>query len=451
MPSQKEYFDGRYRLIRRLSEEGGTADVWLAEDMDTATKKINDDDEIVLIEGTGLQVAIKIYRPQNILDLNGELAFKREFMTVFNCHHENLLKPTGYSVRKDLPYLVLPFCPKGSAERLVGKLTSKDEIWKFLFHVASGLSYLHSCNPAIIHQDIKPANILIDNNDYYCITDFGISVKNKTYGLDNTDNNEDENEDNDENINNGTIIYMPPERFADHYEPIPASDIWSMGATVYELITGHVPFGKDGGEKQSHGAKIPEIKINIPKKLKKIIYACLNPNPDSRPTARQVANIARTKGRQWTRKSVAIMLFVSFLVCIAIAILTQPVPKPVSRFSKLCNSGDSIIKIEKDNALQSKPVEGKTTIKRLRQAASIYNDACTLKIEQKESTDLTRKKGIIKRIIKIEGIYPIIKQYCGICDTLNMTIEYDLPQQTRSYTLKRDNMSDLIKQNISNL
>lgn len=86
-----ELFDGHYALIRPLSVDGATADVWLALDTNTVTKEVQlsevarlHDDEI---EKLGLMVAIKIYRPQNALDIEGEQRFRDEYMIVFNCHH----------------------------------------------------------------------------------------------------------------------------------------------------------------------------------------------------------------------------------------------------------------------------------------------------------------------------------------------------------------------------
>lgn len=283
-------FDGHYRLLRLLSLEGGSADVWLAEDADTVDTRLSEEDEesLVPIEGSGVLVAIKIYRPRNILDIDGEQNFRQEFKTVFSCHHANLLQPTDFSICDGMPYLVMPFCEKGSAEQFVGKLAEDAEmLWKFIHDVASGLAYLHACNPPIIHQDIKPANILIDANENFCITDFGISVKSgvgNDYYLDND--------------NSGTVIYMPPERFKDGYEAMAASDIWSLGATVYELITGDVPFGQNGGRVQQSGGKVPEIKARVAKKIKKLVYACLDPDPAKRPSAQQVAEIASRRDRK---------------------------------------------------------------------------------------------------------------------------------------------------------
>ena len=66
-------FDGHYRLIKLLSTEGGTADVWLAENYESIDTKLSEDnDDVIRVDGTGVLVAIKIYRPKNILDVDGE-------------------------------------------------------------------------------------------------------------------------------------------------------------------------------------------------------------------------------------------------------------------------------------------------------------------------------------------------------------------------------------------
>ena len=129
-------FDGKYRLIRPLSTSGGTADVWLALDLNT----VKDPDSVKdlngltdnQIEELGLIVAIKVYRPQNALDIEGEQRFREEYMIVFNCHHTNLIHPTHFSIFHEVPYVVLPYCKQGSAERKIGKLTDDDSLWKFI-------------------------------------------------------------------------------------------------------------------------------------------------------------------------------------------------------------------------------------------------------------------------------------------------------------------------------
>ncbi len=305
--NQNELFDNRYRLVKRLSDEGVTADVWLAIDTFTLEKKIDDEDDTggVAVEDSGTRVAIKIYRPKNALDVEGESLFVKEFKTAYNCQHENLLTPTGYGIAIDIPYLVMPYCSKGSVENLVGKLTDEKEIWKFLRQTASGLAYLHSCKPPIIHQDIKPGNILIDDNGNYRISDFGISVKrdfsNGNY-LDDKDS--------------GTTDYMPPERCADNMVPRPESDIWSLGATLFELITGKTPFGEDGGSAQLSGSGLPQIDVPISKELKRIIYSCLDPNITERPTASILAEAVEKQIPKNRTKPFILVLVTLFIAII---------------------------------------------------------------------------------------------------------------------------------------
>lgn len=429
-------FHGRYLLLRQLSTEGGTADVWLAEDKETADKKLSDenDDEVVEVEGSAVLVAIKIYRPKNILDAEGIQTFKKEYKTVYNCHHANLLKPTGFSIIDDsIPYLVMPYCEKGSAEKLTGKLTNTGDIWKFIYDTASGLAYLHSCNPPIIHQDIKPANILIDINGNYCITDFGISVK--------TGKNEDEHEDE----SSGTIIYMPPERFGENYSPIPQSDVWSLGATIYEILTGDVPFGNDGGAVQKNGITIPEIKVNVPRKIKKLVYACLNANPNKRPTAEKIADIARRRGKGYA--GINAVIFAVIIAIVGTLFWSISISnKTVCSFDTLCNSADSIICIEKNNAENESPIEASVSEKRLREAVDYYQNAL-----QEEISDPLRMDSVQNRIISINELFPLFEKYKGICDSLQKAIDEDVDEQKPIFKKKRNEMSELIKNNIIKL
>lgn len=434
---QNGLFDGRYLLLRQLSTEGGTADVWLAEDKETADKELSEenDDEVVEVAGSAVLVAIKIYRPKNIIDAEGIQTFKKEYKTVYNCHHTNLLKPTGLSVIDDnVPYLVMPYCEKGSAEKMIGEFSDKDDIWKFICDTASGLAYLHSCNPPIIHQDIKPANILIDSNNNYCITDFGISVK--TGGKD--DRYDDES--------SGTIIYMPPERFEEGYSPIPQSDVWSLGATIYEILTGDVPFGDEGGAAQKNGMAVPEIKTNVPRKIKKLVYACLNANPGKRPTAENVADIARKKGKEYAGLNAIVPAVMVFLAGVVIWSVFFRTDIPVSPFEALCNSADSIIRIEKNYAESKSPIEVNLSEKRLREAMRYYEAAL-----QENVSDPLRRDSVQNRIDAISELYPLYECYNGICDSLQMAIDYNVEIQKVILEDKRREMSDRIKSNIIKL
>ena len=318
-----ELFDGHYTLIRPLSVDGATADVWLALDMNTVTEVISADEIARLsdeeIEKLGLMVAIKIYRPQNALDIEGEQRFRDEYMIVFNCNHTNLIHPTHFSIFKGIPYLVLPYCKLGSSELLVGNSFEDDAIWKYIYDVSSGLAYLHAKNPPIIHQDIKPANILQDDALHYAITDFGISAQRGGT-----------HEFYSEEGNSGTLAYMAPERFQEDAEPIPQSDIWAFGATLYEILTGNVPFGEDGGKNQTEtNATIPVVP-NVSADIQRLIYACLSKDPGDRPSAEQIVEAA--EARQYPIKSKKIIygviaaILMVLIVCVTF-LLSKTEPK----------------------------------------------------------------------------------------------------------------------------
>lgn len=263
-------FDNRYKLESRLGG-GGFSEVWLAYDTKSFT-----------------EVALKVYVQAGNLDDDGLEMFRKEFSSVCNFNHSNILRPFSFETTNNHPYLVLPYCANGSSSKYLGKMT-EDEMWHFIEDVASGLEYLHSYpGHPVIHQDIKPANILIDATGQYLITDFGISI-----GLHSTLSRKSEKED---NFGSGTIAYMAPERFDKTGSmPLMANDIWSLGATLYELATGDVPFGEFGGLTQTRVHKPQEINNDYSKHLKELIYSCLAENTWERPTAKVILKAVRNR------------------------------------------------------------------------------------------------------------------------------------------------------------
>lgn len=323
--NSNEFFDGHYALIRPLSVDGATADVWLALDINTVTENVQIDDIVRLdddeIEKLGLVVAIKIYRPQNALDIEGEQRFRDEYMIVFNCHHTNLIHPTHFSIFKETPYLVLPYCKLGSSELLVGNKLDNESIWKYILDVSSGMAYLHALSPPIIHQDIKPANILLDDTLHYAITDFGISSqKGGVHGFYNDDDN------------SGTLAYMAPERFQEGIEPIAQSDVWAFGATLCEILTGKVPFGEEGGKNQMEANVAMPVIPNVSSDIQRLIHACLSKEPGDRPSAEQIIRAA--EARQYPVKSKKIQY--GAIIALAIVLI-------VSVFFFLTKSNEEII------------------------------------------------------------------------------------------------------------
>lgn len=300
--------------------------------------------------------------------------------------------------------------------------------------VSAGLSFLHSVNPPIIHQDIKPANILIDSNRNYCITDFGISVKSGV-----------EDDRYLDNESSGTTIYMPPERFKDGYKPDTSSDIWAFGATAYEILTGDVPFGNQGGAAQLEGTPIPPIKEAIPKKIKNIVYACLNADPQKRPSAEYIAEYVRRKGKNNRVALIATISIVIGFVLLSV-MLWNSKPKALEPFEAYKNSGDSIISLQKQEAAEIKLLNYGITINRLNNAKTIYTKAL------KESTgDKSVRDSVRNRIVFIQEIIVALGEYKGVCDTLDFVTNEDLPTQIGIFSKKRDRISKTLKNKISNL
>lgn len=345
----QELFDGRYALIRPLSREGATADVWLALDTKTVVEKVKWTDVVQLseseIDSLGLIVAIKIYRPQNALDVEGEQRFRDEYMIVFNCRHTNLIHPTSYAIFRETPYLVLPYCKKGSSELLVGKMVKERDIWKFIFDVASGLDYLHcSCKPPIIHQDIKPGNVLFDDYGNYAITDFGISVKHN--GLSDEVSREI----------SGTLAYMSPERFEEGNEPSAESDIWALGATLCELVAGSVPYGEQGGGAQKSGKEMVALPKGLPWSVKDVINRCLSLQVDKRPTAKELVKEAseHIQGRQ---KIYPYVVLVLILMGSLAAYFFWPESKPIENEEKRTAYQDALeMLLESATALRGQEI-----------------------------------------------------------------------------------------------
>lgn len=257
---QNSIFHDRYRLDHLLGR-GNFSEVWLAHD----TK-------------TDIDVALKIYAPATGLDDHGLNVFAREFALVVNANHKNLLKPLYYDSCERKPYLVLPYCQQGSIAADIGRFSEQDA-WRLLRDVAGGLAWLHAMNPPVIHQDIKPDNIMVGSNGDFMITDFGVSThlrstlrKSMSSAFSSA----------------GTMGYMAPERFGKDNTPIMANDIYSLGATVYEMLTGQLPFGEDGGLMQKKGADIPSLPNTFSPQLNKVLNKCMQLQPWSRPTAEQL-------------------------------------------------------------------------------------------------------------------------------------------------------------------
>lgn len=257
-------FHDRYRLLRKQGN-GSFGQVWLARD-----------------ERLDLEVALKVYIS---LDAHGIEEFKQEYKTVYNLNHPNLLHANYYDVYDNRPYLVMPFCPC-SAVSLIGT-TDEPTAWRFIREVGGGLAYLHAED--IVHRDIKPDNILMNPDGRFLITDFGISMRLRST-LRRNSTRQQKNHD-----VSGTIGYMAPELFSKNPEAVKATDIWALGAALYEMLSGELPFMGQGGVLQLHGAEVPELKGSFSTELKRTVAACLSADTWQRPTAEELTACAEAK------------------------------------------------------------------------------------------------------------------------------------------------------------
>lgn len=263
--AQNDVFGGRYKLTRKLGI-GGFSEVWQAEDEMT--------------EGT--VVAVKIYAPEKGLDEYGLKQFRREYSLTQPLNHPNLLKASYFDIAEGSPFLVMPFCSKGSVgnKLMEHQVLSEQEIAQILAQVGDGLAYLHSKD--IVHQDIKPDNILIDNDNNYLLTDFGISSRMRSTLRKAT-------------TMSGalTVAYAPPERFDQNPQNTTAGDVFSMGVMLYELCEGDVPWMGSGGVSLLSGSKPPMISNKFSPELGKLIQSCMSLRMQNRPSAAQLADSAK--------------------------------------------------------------------------------------------------------------------------------------------------------------
>ncbi|MDE6272063.1 MAG: serine/threonine protein kinase [Muribaculaceae bacterium] len=256
--TQGTIVNDRYQLLE-YKGRGSFGEVWLAHD-----------------NVIGIDVALKIYIS---LDQRGVDEFKSEYKTTLGLSHPQLLTASFFDVWDSRPYLVMKFCERGSSASLVGKATEL-EVWQFIHDVAAGLEYLHSQPEPIIHQDIKPDNILVNSDGNFLITDFGISKRVRSTMR----------KQSKRAVGAGATAYMGPERFGEDPNPVMASDIWSLGVSAYELATGELPFSGLGGGMQRNGAVLPSLPQGWNPNLNDLIQRMIALEPWDRPTAKQIAD-----------------------------------------------------------------------------------------------------------------------------------------------------------------
>jgi serine/threonine protein kinase len=282
--------NNRYRLTRKLGE-GGFSEVWEA--IDTVTN---------------VSVALKLLITDGNMTVTALNDAVREFLNVRALAHENILRVEHVDKFEGKAFLILPLCPKGSLESRLentGAISDERELVTVLNQVAKGLYYLHQNN--ILHNDIKPGNILIDERGNYVLTDFGISgatrkglirtpVNAEAKPAQNTGNIRQTQrmqqrqtmrietalqENQPESAGGFSPGYAAPEVFTGQIFS-EQSDVFALGVTMYDLATGMLPFDRCGGQMLLRGAAVPRLPAHFSSHLSDIVERCMQTNPSSR-------------------------------------------------------------------------------------------------------------------------------------------------------------------------
>lgn len=270
---QTRTLNDRYRLDEIVGE-GGMAVVYRGYDL-----VLNRD------------VAVKLLRDQYGSDENFLARFDREAQSAARLSHPNVVNV--YDVGEDggVRYIVMEHIEGPNLKELIrrqGPFTVDGAAF-VIRQVANGLDYAHARD--LVHRDIKPQNILVDNTGNVKVVDFGIAK-----GI--SDSNLTE-----AGTGMGTVHYVSPEQ-ARGEQATPASDVYSTGVVLYEMLTKTIPFDADSpvGVAMQHVNAVPppptQINPNLPPEVDRFIEVALAKDPADRfSSAGELANTLETLSR----------------------------------------------------------------------------------------------------------------------------------------------------------
>lgn len=248
---------GRYEVLKRVGS-GGMADVYMAKD-----HKLN------------RNVAVKVLKSEYVEDEKFLKKFETEAQAVARLSHPNIVNIYDVGIEDGINYIVMELAEGITLKEYIrkkGYLSPKETV-EISTQIASAISHAHKNH--IIHRDIKPQNILVSDTGIIKVTDFGIAKATSSNTVTSTA------------AAMGSVHYISPEqakgRFCDE-----KSDIYSLGITMYEMVTGHVPFDHENGvtialmHLQNEITPPSQIRDGIPDSLEKIILKCTMKKPEER-------------------------------------------------------------------------------------------------------------------------------------------------------------------------
>ena len=257
MLSKGQKINDRYEIMASIGE-GGMANVYLAHD--------------AILDRN---VALKVLRGD--LENNEKFIrrFQREAKSVSDLSHPNIVEVYDVGEEEEQHYIVMEYIDGKTLKQLVqkrGALTVA-EVIDIMAQITDGLKVAHAAY--IIHRDIKPQNIMIQDNGMIKITDFGIAMSMNATQLTQT------------NSVMGSVHYLPPEQASGKTATM-KSDIYSAGILMYELLTGSVPFKGDNAVEialKQMKERIPSIRKQnplIPQSVENIVLKATAKNPKNR-------------------------------------------------------------------------------------------------------------------------------------------------------------------------
>ena len=258
----------RYELLDTIGS-GATATVWLGRDTET-----------------GQEVAVKRFHGHLLGDPEARRRFTDEAAAAILVSHPNIVSPVDRVSTDDELWLVFPYVA-GTAlvERLAnGPLVTAREAAQISVDIADALAAVHAAGLA--HRDVKPGNILLGSDGRARRLDFGISRAV-------TDELEQVRDATGAGLAVGTLPYMAPEQLAAH-PPTPASDIFALGAVLYEMLAGRRPYAAATAVAMAEAHRVAPPPIpEAPAALSDLAAVALAYDPAARPDATQFARAAR--------------------------------------------------------------------------------------------------------------------------------------------------------------
>lgn len=222
-------------------------------------------------------VAIKVLNSQFGYDLENIERFEREARTLASLKHPNLMHVYDVGTEENNHYFAMEYIEGRSLKDMIedhSRVISSKEALRITIEIMAGLQKVH--DSGIVHRDIKPANIMIENTDGRAVlVDFGLSKSTSDSGL----------------TSAGSILgtpdYISPEQI-EGFEAGYASDIYSLGVVLYEMITGENPFTRDSAMQtiRAHCSYTPPILRKIAprcsRELSRIVSIMIAVDPQNR-------------------------------------------------------------------------------------------------------------------------------------------------------------------------